>query len=85
MHLEVAGVSGANQYSVRPLALVSTVDTADRRGLQGNPGAASGRRLRARVGFATPSRARAATETAPTPAITIDTAACTRASIRAPG
>ena len=83
MHLEAVGVSGANQYSVKPLALVSTVTpptlavfsvTAPWPAAGGGPLA---------LATATPSRARASTDTAPTAPISTDTAECTRATLRA--
>ena len=84
MHLDAVAVSGANQYRVKPSALVSTATPPISVRCKITPvpaGAACGAPA---LATATPSRARASSETAPTPPITTDRAACTRASIRAP-
>src|SRR5262249_31440003 len=75
-------VSGANQYSVRPSALVSTVTP---------PIFAVFNVIAVTVGdlsalaTAMASRTKASTETPPTAAMTIGAAACIRCSIRAVG
>src|ERR1700687_3320466 len=83
VHLEVAWGSGANQYSVRPLALVTTATPPTAAVLKVAPPPATAGCAPA-LASATPSRARAATETAPIPAITIDRAMCTCPCTRAP-
>src|SRR6516162_904018 len=74
VHLEAAAVSGANQYSVRPLPLVSTVTPPMSAVFRVTPALAAAGGGPPALASATPSRARAATETAPTAPITRDRA-----------
>ena len=84
MHSEVDGVSGANQYSVRPLALVSTVTSPTLAVFRMIPPAAAAGSPPAPA-TAMPNRTRAATETAPTVPTTSDTTARIPVSIRGLG
>src|ERR1700724_2545717 len=74
VHLEVARVSGVNQYSVRPRALVITVIPLIFAVFKVTPAPAAAGGGPPALATATPSRVRAATETTPTAGITIDTA-----------
>src|SRR6516162_8214295 len=76
--MELVGVSGANQYRVRPLALVSTLTPPIFAVFRVAPTSAAATGDPPALTTATPSRARAATETTLTAPTTIDTAACAR-------
>ena len=71
-------VSGANQYSVRPLALVSTVTPPMVAVFKVTPAPTAAAGGPPALAAATPSRTKAAAETATTAATTIDIAACIR-------
>src|SRR2546429_8364639 len=83
VHSELVLVSGANQYRVRPLALVRTSTPPILAVLRVAPTSAAATGDPPALTTATPSRARAATETALTAATTSDTALCARVRARA--
>ena len=78
-------MSGANQYSVRPSASVSRVTPPTVVVFKVTEAPAAAAAGAPALATATPSRANAATETAPTAVITSDIAASARASSRMPG
>src|SRR5712671_7215534 len=82
VHSELVLVSGANQYRVRPLALVRTSTPPILAVLRVAPTSAAATGDPPALTTATPSRARAATETALTEPTTRDIALCALARAR---